>query len=102
MNLGLQAQDLQTLQQIVLEPLKRGGFMIYAFGSRATGKNHPFSDLDLLLAHPTLDNAALRLLSEVKTAIEEARFPIRVDFVLEDQLAQSFRARVHAEKIPLT
>jgi len=102
MNLGLQPQDFQTLQKIVLDPLRRGGFTLYAFGSRATGKNHPFSDLDLLLAHPTLDDAALRLLSDVKTAIEEARFPIRVDFVLEKQLAESFRARVHAEKISLT
>ena len=97
MTFGLSTLDFETLQQKVIEPLKRAGFQLFIFGSRATGKHHPFSDIDILVEPPP--QADMHLFSVVKEDIQEARFPVKVDFVLVDQLAASYRARVHGEKV---
>ena len=70
------------------------GAQVWVFGSRATGRARPFSDLDLLVA-PALDwvqRAALR------DAFERSDLPFRVDLVEADGLSVGFAARVNAER----
>jgi len=97
MSFGLSSSDYKTFEDIVVNPLKKAGFKVYIFGSRATGKQTPFSDIDVLLEKPTSGQSSV--LSDVKEQIEESRFPIKVDFVLIENLASSYAPRIHREKI---
>lgn len=69
------------------------------FGSRATGKNHKFLALDVLIEGAKILTG--KKFHEVKEAIEEARFPVKVDFVFSEDLSQSYRSRVNSDKILL-
>ena len=72
---------------------------VWAFGSRATGKARPYSDLDLALLGPEpLDRAALGRLQE---AFAESELNIRVDVVDWRALSAPFRAAIAAHCIPL-
>ncbi len=68
---------------------------IWLFGSRARGDNFERSDIDLAIEAPGIDRgewAGLHLDLE-----EEADTLLLIDFVLMDDLPESFRRRVHRE-----
>lgn len=98
---GLSESDYSTLTNLVIDPLKRLQVRVYVFGSRAKGTNHPFSDIDLLLVPSTNSSLSVASLSQIKETIEESRFPIKVDFVLLEDLAESYREHVLLEKIEI-
>lgn len=87
----------ETLLRIVA--VAAPGAQAYVFGSRANGRNRPFSDIDLLLERqPSLtweERAALR------DAFEASDLPFRVDLVEAGELSGSFRQAVIDERIPL-
>ena len=101
MTFGLNSADYKLLENLVITPLKQKSVRVFVFGSRATGRNHPFSDIDLLLEPLPTRPIELSELSQIKESIEEARFPIKVDLVLFDDLAQSYKNRVLQEKIEI-
>lgn len=86
MMFGLDHSDFETLNNLVVSPLKKLGYRIYIFGSRATGKHHPFSDIDLLLDDSMAEENNKKIFSKIQEDIEEAVFPIKVDFVLKQNL----------------
>jgi predicted nucleotidyltransferase len=75
------------------------GAQVQVFGSRATGRARPHSDLDLLLLTPRRlawqDRAALR------DRFEASELPFTVDVLALDDLAEGYRARVMDEARPL-
>lgn len=98
MKYGLKDEHYQFLDKNLIQPLKQSGLKIDIFGSRVTGRNHPFSDIDILLEGKFND----RLDSEIamiKEKFEESSFPIKVDLVREQDLAASYRERVLRERI---
>lgn len=99
MNFGLSPSDFKLLNELVLLPLKKLNVSVYVFGSRATGKNQLFSDLDLLLEPAADSSFNSSFLSDIKEAIEESRFSVKVDFVMSNDLASSYRDKVHKERI---
>jgi predicted nucleotidyltransferase len=101
MKFGLNPTEFELLEKLVINPLKEKSVKVFAFGSRATSKNHPFSDIDLLLEPDESNHLDSSTLSKIKEAIEESRFPIKVDFVLIDDLAESYRERVMNERVEL-
>ncbi len=75
------------------------GAQVQVFGSRATGRARPFSDLDLLLNQPSrLDWQAL---ADLRDRFEASTLPFRVDVVGVDDLAPGYRERALAEAQPL-
>lgn len=105
--LDLTESQLAEVRQILHGTLlKPGGIghdglkpVVWAFGSRATDRARPYSDLDLLIArsHP-LDWRARSNLAE---AFEASRLPFRVDVVEEARLPAPIAHRVRAECIAL-
>lgn len=95
---GLSDSDFLLLDKLVLQPLKSQNIQVYIFGSRSRGDNHPFSDLDLLLVIDPKTSIKSGLLGKVKEDIEESNFPIKVDFVLDNELASSYRSSVEKDK----
>lgn len=100
MKLGLSVSDYELFRTLVLEPLKKMSVQVFVFGSRSKGTHHQFSDLDLLLV---IQGSAFERseLAKIKETIEESRFPIKIDFVIDSELADSYRLQVDQEKIEL-
>lgn len=95
--LALSDSQLRTLRGIVGRLLPDG--QVWIFGSRATGRARPFSDLDLLVTEPRRlswnQRAALR------DAFEASDLPFCVDLVEGDGLTPVVAARVLVERVPL-
>lgn len=94
---GLNENDWNLVQRLCITPLKKAGAQVWVFGSRARGDHRPFSDLDLLYSPPS-PGVSLSI-SQMKEAIEESRIGIKIDLVSEDELADSYRARVVHERV---
>jgi predicted nucleotidyltransferase len=101
MNFGIAHHDWTILSTIVLQPLWKSGAKLYVFGSRAKGGHQPFSDIDLLIDDSQCSPNFAEILSQVQEAIEESRFPIKVDFVLLRQLAKSYHDSVLSSRIEI-
>lgn len=93
MKFGLNDQQYQQLLDIVINPLKKLKITVYIFGSRVTGKHHPFSDIDILYVIPEGENFNSEIYL-IKENIEESNFPIKVDLVNDAELAKSYRDSV--------
>lgn len=72
---------------------------VWIFGTRATGRARPYSDLDVLVssAHPF----DWRIRANLADAFEGSDLPFRVDVVEESRLPPGMVARVLAERQPL-
>jgi uncharacterized protein len=90
--------DIQTAEvcDILRAVFTKTPVKIWVFGSRATGRARPFSDLDILVATPTpLD---WRARADLQDAFEASNLPFRVDVVEESRLAPTLAPRVLSER----
>jgi type I restriction enzyme S subunit len=71
----------------------------FAFGSRATGRARPFSDLDLLVVRQQPLTLAER--ATLRDRFERSELPFRVDVVELASLSGPTAARVVQERIRL-
>ena len=95
--LGLSPAQRSEVRRIVGSVVP--GARAWVFGSRATGRARPFSDLDLLLEaeRPLAWDEWVALAD----AFEQSDLPFRVDVVERQGLQPGFLQRVEREKIPL-
>lgn len=75
------------------------GAHVCVFGSRATGRARPFSDLDLLVVQPARLSWAQR--ADLRDLFEASDLPFRVDVVDAEGLAEGMADRVSAESVSL-
>ena len=101
MTFGFSKEQFFVLCELVINPFKDHGFEVYIFGSRVTGKFHPYSDVDLLYVKPPNAESVNLDISKIKEAIEDSAFPFTVDLVDASDLAASYRANVDDQKIKL-
>lgn len=79
-------EELRTLLRAHI-----GGYSVCLFGSRATGTQRRFSDLDLaILGGPV----PWEVISHLRAALSESRLPIHVDVVDWALADEAFRHRV--------
>ena len=71
----------------------------WVFGSRATGRARPFSDLDLLITEPP--SLSWRERADLRDAFEASDLPFRVDVVEAALLAEAMALRVMGERLVL-
>lgn len=95
--LALTPAEIRTVRSIVEAVLP--GSQVRVFGSRATGRARPFSDLDLLVVEPARLSWLQR--ADLRDAFEASDLPFRVDVVEADGLAAGMAERVAAESLPL-
>ncbi|MEN0059143.1 MAG: nucleotidyltransferase domain-containing protein [Bdellovibrio sp.] len=100
MKFGLKDSDFDFLEKNLILPLKDRGFKVYIFGSRATGKNHPFSDVDILIEGEISAESSSKI-GAIKEFFEESNFPYKIDLVNERHLAESYRPGVMRERIEI-
>ena len=96
--LGLTAAEQATVRDILTRTVPDAAVAV--FGSRATGRARPHSDLDLLVT-PSAGPLTWAQLADLRDAFEASRLPFRVDVVEVDSLAPGMAARIRAEARPL-
>ncbi len=94
--LELTPDQLATVRRILAAHAP--GREVRVFGSRATGRARPHSDLDLLILGAPLD-AAVR--SDLIAAFEESDLPFRVDIIHWQEAPAAMLARIEREAEPL-
>ena len=95
--LALSAAERQLVREIVNAVIP--GAEVCVFGSRATGRARPFSDLDLLFTRPARLTLAQR--AGLRHRFESSRLPYMVDLVEAAALAPGMAARVMNECRPI-
>ena len=94
---ALTAEQALTVRRIVDAVVPGAEFFV--FGSRATGKARPFSDLDLLFVTPARLNWDQR--AELRDQFEACTLPFSVDVVDADGLPPGMVERVLRERVRL-
>ena len=72
---------------------------VHVFGSRATGRARPFSDLDLLVIEPARLSWSQR--ADLRDRFEASDLPFRVDVVEAEALPAGMAERVACESVSL-
>ncbi len=89
-----QAQCVRAIVESVT-----AGAEVRVFGSRATGRARPFSDLDLLFVQPARLTWLQR--ADLRDLFEASELPFRVDVVEADALVSGVAERVNSESVSL-
>lgn len=95
---GLSQPYWELLTKLLLGPIKEAGGRVWIFGSRARGDYQQFSDLDVLIGGPITPD----LISSIGEQLEESTLPIRVDLVLEPNVADVYQAGVLKERVEIS
>lgn len=96
-DLALSEAQRQTLRQLIESTVP--GTRVAVFGSRATGRARPFSDLDLLILEPSPLPWSARV--ALLDAFEASDLPFRIDLVETNALTPEMRQRIANEAQPL-
>ena len=97
LGVALSPEQLHDMRQIIAQVIP--GAQVWVYGSRATGKARPFSDLDLLVTQPPRLDWAQR--AALRDGFEASRLPFRVDVVESAGLAFGMAERIEAERVNL-
>lgn len=81
--------------KIISEIVKEFGFETFVYGSRATGKHRPYSDLDLCIK----GSPDKRTLRQFQDALEESDLPYKVDVVLWTEISDEFKQKIEKDLI---
>lgn len=83
MKFGLTDKDYDYIAQMLKEVLGED-VKVWCFGSRARGDHQKFSDLDLMIEGASN-------LGELDELFIESDLPIKVDIIIENNFAESYR-----------
>ncbi len=83
----MDADDYQIIDDI----LKKYPYSFYVYGSRATGKQREFSDLDLCITDETITTSEI---FDLKEELEESNLPFTVDVTLWNDMSKDFQELV--------
>jgi predicted nucleotidyltransferase len=95
---GLSQPHWELVTKLLIQPVKEAGGRVWIFGSRARGDHRKFSDLDVLIA----GSISPGLISSIGEQLEESTLPVRVDLVLEPNLADAYRTGVLKERVEIS
>lgn len=100
MKYGLTDSEFNFFMKTFVEPMKKLGVQVFIFGSRASGNQQKFSDIDLLYKNNNSlisKSEIYKLLSEM----EDSSFPYKIDLVDDNDLAHSYRTNIERQLIEL-
>lgn len=95
---GLSEAQFKLLTDLVINPLKNKGAMVFVFGSRARGDHHLFSDIDIFFVE-SAEVISKAEISKIKEVVEESKLAIAVDLVSKKDLAKSYLKKIETEKV---
>ena len=88
---------LKTLRELIIRYTLNHKIKVYLFGSRAQGREHKLSDVDIAIlpAEPLSPG----FIASLREKIEESTIPYSVDIIDLSQVDASFRKKILAEAI---
>jgi predicted nucleotidyltransferase len=89
MEINITPRDKEILYSLLEQYLPRTP--VWAYGSRVTGKNSPWSDLDIVVFTNTEHKYQLSLLKE---ALEESNLSFRTQVFEWDYLPENFKSNI--------
>ena len=92
---GLSQSQWLMIKNLILDQLDKYGCRAYVFGSRARNDHQMYSDLDILIEGPLPKTT----LSKIQQDLEDSNLTIKVDLVMADDLAESYRENVYRDRI---
>lgn len=99
MTFGLSDQQYQIFEKILIAKLKSYDAKVFIFGSRARGKHHPFSDIDVFYIESPNRTVPSQEISKIKEALEESALAVKVDLVKYADLAKSYLPSIQKDQI---
>lgn len=96
-SVALSAAQARCVRQLIDAVLP--GARVAVFGSRATGRARPYSDLDLLVLEPPQLSGSQR--ADLRDAFEASDLPFKVDVVEASGLTGQMAQRVLDEAVSL-
>lgn len=99
--INLTKDQLTFIKKTVVEPLSELGLSVYIFGSRATGNHKEFSDLDLLIKADFINQKIRNKIASIEEKLIDSSFPFKVDLVIDQDLAISYRDNIKDQIIKL-
>ncbi|MGZ3782410.1 MAG: nucleotidyltransferase family protein [Pseudobdellovibrionaceae bacterium] len=98
MSFDLSAENEIIIKKILIDFLStRKKFSVFVFGSRATGKNKKYSDIDLWIeSEPELLQNEITNLMDI---FEQSDLTIKVDIVTEETCLLVYKERILKEKV---
>ncbi|MCB0411986.1 MAG: nucleotidyltransferase domain-containing protein [Bdellovibrionales bacterium] len=97
---GLSSEDYALFENLLIQPMKNKGYRIWVFGSRARGKHHKYSDIDVLYESKFHSQDA-RFIGDLEESLENSNLPIKVDLVNVEDLATSYEQSVFVPRIEI-
>ncbi|MFH1378170.1 MAG: nucleotidyltransferase domain-containing protein [Planctomycetota bacterium] len=94
MNPTIDISDDQRAMIVALLERHLPGTLVWAYGSRVTGRARPASDLDLVAFATAAQNRAV---GDLREAFEDSNLPFRVDVFVWDEIPESFRKNIEAD-----
>jgi hypothetical protein len=95
--MATESRYLEEVRRLVLRALGPGGARVYFFGSRASGREHRFSDIDVAVL--PLKPIPHRTWLELQETLEQSWVPYPVDLVNLEEAPSELRTRVEREGI---
>ncbi|MFN3454468.1 MAG: nucleotidyltransferase family protein [Pseudobdellovibrio sp.] len=99
MKFGLEEDQYQILENIIISPLKKYGAKVWIFGSRAKGTHRKFSDVDLM--YEAQNELPKGFVFEITSQLEESNFEYKLDLVHRKDVAQSYKDSIESSKIEI-
>jgi len=96
-DVALTPEQKALVSEIIRQKLPAA--QVQVFGSRATGKARPYSDLDLLFIQPA--RLAWEVRYELEDAFESSTLPFRVDLVDVETVSPQMLKRIRSEATTL-
>jgi uncharacterized protein len=96
--LALSDKELSVVSAVLRAHLP-DDVQVHVFGSRASGKPKPWSDLDLVLDGPA--PLPLSLVARLAEAFEESELPWKVDLVDRQTVSDGFGRLIDQSKVAL-
>lgn len=79
----------REIKKIIFKYLPPREYQIFLFGSRAAGKNRPFSDYDIGVLGPR--DLPIQNISLIEEELEESNIPYKVDVVDFNKVRPEFK-----------
>ena len=103
MKFGFTPTELNFLRMHLVTPLQALGARVFVFGSRARGDHNNFSDLDVIVESELnntrqAEGVLKTRISLIQEYFDESNFIYKVEILLAQDLASSYRAKVDLEK----
>ena len=86
---AIEKKHLEILKRI----LKKYPYTFYIYGSRATGKNRKYSDLDLCYR----EEIPTKIILDIKEDLDESDIPFRIDLVYWNDMPKDFQKLIEKD-----